>query len=324
MRCDRFHGAADPPEVSDQADPALLADTIAGLSASSKFLSPKWLYDERGSELFEKITELPEYYLTRTETEILRLHARELAGLVPEGGTLVELGSGASVKTRLLLDAATHLDSYVPIDISSEFLHRTSDDLRRRYPNLGIVPLVGDFSQPLDLPLSIMSHPKVGFFPGSTIGNLDPGAARALLQSARKWSNVQGFILGVDLVKDLDELVAAYDDAQGVTARFIINILVRLNREAGANFDPAAFSYAARWNADAARIDMLLVSDRKQAVDLPGARIKFEDGESIHVSASRKYTFDSLAALVGSAGWKLDHTLTDAESRFAVAFLTPS
>ena len=318
MPRDRALAGPDPVSVE------LLEHAIAGLSASPKSLSPKWLYDERGSELFEQITGLPEYYLTRAETEILQLHAKELADLAPEGGALVELGSGASVKTRLLLDAATHLDAYVPVDISADFLHRTSDDLRERYPGLEIVPLVGDFSQPLDLPQPVMRHAKVGFFPGSTIGNLDPQAARALLRNARAWPNVKGFILGVDLVKDLDELVAAYDDAQGVTARFIGNILVRLNREAGANFDPAGFSYEARWNAEAARIDMLLVSGRRQVVDLSGTRIAFDAGEPIHVSASRKFTPDSLAALVGSAGWKLDHSLTDADNRFAVAFLTPA
>ncbi|SFH39311.1 dimethylhistidine N-methyltransferase [Palleronia marisminoris] len=302
----------------------LLEDAIAGLSASPKTLSPKWLYDERGSELFEQITELPEYYLTRAETGILEVHAGKLVDLVPAGGALIELGSGASVKTRLLLDAATHLDAYVPVDISADFLHRTADDLRGRYPDLRIVPLVGDFSQPLDLPQPVMDHPKVGFFPGSTIGNLGPRAARALLRNARTWRNVQGFILGFDLVKNQRELVAAYDDARGVTARFIGNILVRLNRETGANFDPEAFSYEARWNAEATRIDMRLVSTRQQVVDLAGTRIAFEAGESIHVSASRKFTPDSLAALVGSAGWKLDRTLTDAGNRFAIAFLTPA
>jgi uncharacterized SAM-dependent methyltransferase len=169
-----------------------------------------------------------------------------------------------------------------------------------------------------------MDHPKVGFFSGSTIGNLEPEAARMLLQSASDWSNVQGFILGVDLVKDPEELVAAYDDSKGVTAKFIANILIRLNREVRANFDPAAFSYEARWNVELARIDMLLISTRKQTVNLPSVRIDFEAGEPIHVSASRKYTPDSLAAMVGSAGWKLDHNLMDAKSRFAVAFLSPS
>lgn len=302
----------------------LLEDAIAGLSASAKSLSPKWLYDERGSALFEQITGLTEYYPTRTETGILQHHARTLAGLVPGGGALVELGSGASIKTRLLLDAATHLDAYVPVDISSEFLHRTSDDLRGRYPNLEIVPVVGDFSQPLDLPESVMSHSKVGFFSGSTIGNLEPEEARALLQSASDWSNVRGFILGVDLVKNPKELVAAYDDAKGVTANFIVNILLRLNREAGANFDSAGFSYEARWNVELARIDMLLISTRKQTVHLRGVRINFEAGEPIHVSASRKYTPDSLAAMVGSAGWKLDHNFMDPKCRFAVAYLSPS
>ena len=299
-------------------------DAVAGLSAHPKTLAPKWLYDDTGSALFEQITALPEYDLTRTETAILRRHAALLAGMVPPGGALVELGSGASVKTRLVLDAGAHFAAYVPIDISAEFLARTAQDLRRRYPDIAIVPLVGDFSRPLDLPGAVRDLPKIGFFPGSTIGNLDPGAARTLLAGARRWPGIAGFILGVDLVKDPRDLVAAYDDTQGVTARFIANILVRLNREAGANFDLDAFAYQALWNADAARIDMRLVSGRKQVVDFPGARIAFDAGEAIHVSASRKYTARTLAALAASAGWEVGQTFTDPDRRFLVACLVPS
>ena len=302
----------------------LLDDAVAALSKTHKTLSPKWLYDDRGSALFEQITSLPEYYLTRTEADILRRNANTLAALVPDGGALVELGSGASVKTRYLLDAGTHFGTYVPIDISADFLHRTADALRLRYPDLKIAPQIGDFLAPLDLPLEISAAPKVGFFPGSTIGNLDPAAAQTLLRNARAWPAVEGFVLGVDLVKDTDELVAAYDAAAGVKADFITNILVRLNREAGANFDLDAFRYEAAWNSDAARIDMRLISSTDQTVDLPGARIAFAAEEPIHVSASRKYTLDSLTALATSAGWHLEETWTDADIRFAVAALRPA
>ncbi len=312
--------ASRPATVLNQA---LIGEAVAGLTEGSKSLPPKWLYDERGSELFERITGLSEYYLTRTEADILRRHAGRLGELVPAGGALVELGSGASIKTRYLLDAGPHFGAYVPVDISGEFLHRTAGDLRRRYPDLQITPHFGDFSAPLELPKTVLDVPKVGFFPGSTIGNLDPAAAQALLRNARAWPGIEGFILGVDLVKDVDELVAAYDDAQGVTAEFIANILARLNREAGANFDLDAFTYEAIWNTEAARIDMRLVSALEQTVDLPGARIDFAAGEPIHVSASRKYTSDSLAALATSAGWHVAQTFTDAENRFVVAFISP-
>ena len=323
LRAPASSGAARGAAQESVRNADLRAEAIAGLTARKKSLAPKWLYDERGSALFERITGLPEYYPTRTETAILRRHAAQLGSLVPPGGALVELGSGASLKTRILLDAGAHFGAYVPIDISPEFLTRTAEDLRRRYRDLPIIPLTGDFSRPLNLPGAALDLPKIGFFPGSTIGNLDPAAARALLERVRGWPGTEGFILGVDLVKDPEELVAAYDDAQGVTAAFISNILVRLNREAGANFDPDAFAYEALWNAELARIDMRLVSTRKQVVDLSGTRIDFAADEPIHVSASRKYTGDSLAALATASGWRVAQSFADEGNRFLVACLVP-
>ncbi|WP_417524325.1 L-histidine N(alpha)-methyltransferase [Marinovum sp.] len=302
---------------------ALLQDALEGLSQRQKRLSPKWLYDQRGSALFEEITGLPEYYLTRTEAAILTEYAAELAGLVPEGGALVEFGSGASVKTRTLLDAGDHFAAYVPIDISANFLHQTAHGLRAHYPRLEIAPVVADFTAPVRLPPHLDAMAKVGFFPGSTIGNLPPEAATDLLRHARRWPGAQGFILGADLVKDEATLVAAYDDAQGVTAQFIGNILHRLNAELGADFDTGAFAYRATWNAALARIDMELVSTRAQTVSLPGARIDFAAGEAIHVSASRKYTEQTLAQLVVPAGWRVEQLLTDEDRAFAVAVLLP-
>ncbi|WP_299817431.1 L-histidine N(alpha)-methyltransferase [uncultured Jannaschia sp.] len=304
-------------------NPELLRDAIEGLSGAEKTLPPKWLYDRQGCDLFERITTLPEYYPTRTEAAILETHAAALGASIPPGGALVELGSGASVKTRTLLDAAPHLSAYVPVDIAAGFLEETAADLRRRYPRLDVVPVAADFTGPVPLSPRLRDVPKVGFFPGSTIGNLEPEIARDLLAGARAWPNVEGFILGVDLVKDTDELVAAYDDAQGVTAAFIGNLLTRLNRETGADFAHDAFAYEASWNAVATRIDMRLVSRRDQVVTLPGARIGFAAGEAIHVSAARKYTVENLGALARSAGWKLDRVLTDREDRFAVARLAP-
>ncbi|TDL81363.1 L-histidine N(alpha)-methyltransferase [Palleronia sediminis] len=302
----------------------LLEDALAGLSAAPKTLSPKWLYDVNGSALFEQITGLPEYYPTRAEASILRDRAATLVGFVPPGGALVELGSGASVKTQLLLDAGRHFGAYVPIDISAEFLASTAAGLALRYPDLHIAPVTGDFSGPLSLPDTVIGLPKTAFFPGSTIGNLPPATAQALLRNIRGWPGIEGFLLGVDLVKDTATLVAAYDDAQGVTARFIGNILARLNAEAGADFDLASFDYRASWNADLARIDMALVSTRAQTVTLADTRIAFDAGEAIHVSASRKFTRQSLARLVEAAGWRIGDWFTDADDLFAVAWLTPA
>nr|WP_281494024.1 L-histidine N(alpha)-methyltransferase [Jannaschia sp. S6380] len=300
-----------------------MKDALAGLSAPDKSLPPKWFYDQRGSDLFERITELPEYYPTRTEAAILRDNAADLAGLVPPGGALVELGSGASVKTRILLDAGGHFGAYVPMDISAEFLHATADDLRRRYPALAVHPVVGDFTRPLDLPVAVDGLAKVGFFPGSTIGNLGEEQAVALLRGAAGWSDIRAFVLGVDLVKDPAELIAAYDDAQGVTAAFNLNILSRLNAEVHADFDLPAFRHEARWKADRNRIEMHLVSRCDQGVRLGGTKIRFAKGETIHTESCRKYTTASLSHLAGQSGWRVERMLTDDRERFAVAILRP-
>ncbi|MEM7489340.1 MAG: L-histidine N(alpha)-methyltransferase [Pseudomonadota bacterium] len=308
----------------DETASALLAEALEGLSGPRKRLSPKWLYDRRGSELFEAITALPEYYLTRTEAAILSANAARLAALVPPGGALVELGSGASVKTRTLLDAGRHLGAYVPIDISADFLHATADDLRARYPGLAVHPVVGDFTRPVSLPAAVEGRAKAGFFPGSTIGNLAPDDAAGLLAGARAWPGVEAFVLGADMVKDAGELVAAYADAQGVTAAFISNILRRLNDEVHADFDLDGLVYRAIWNAEAAQIEMGLVSRRDQVVGLGGEVIAFAEDETIHVSTSRKYTAGSLSALVGRGGWRIEEMVTDPANRFAVAVLRPA
>ncbi|MEM9011731.1 MAG: L-histidine N(alpha)-methyltransferase [Pseudomonadota bacterium] len=309
----------DQPGSPTESD--LTAAALAGLSTMPKRLSPKWLYDEAGSALFEQITELPEYYLTRAEAEILRDNAAELAALVPEGGALVELGAGASIKTRALLDAGHQISAYVPIDISEEFLLTTAATLRQHYPAIAVEPVVADFTAAPTLPKAVRERPKVGFFPGSTIGNLAEEEAVALLTWARDWPGVQAFILGADLVKDEATLVAAYDDAAGVTAAFNLNLLTRLNREAGADFDPGAFVHEARWMGD--RIEMHLVASSAQTVTLAGQRIPFAAGESIHTESCRKYTDATLAALARAAGWRVETTLTDGAQRFAVAILRP-
>ncbi|GGX43082.1 dimethylhistidine N-methyltransferase [Tateyamaria omphalii] len=310
-------------EVDQKEFDALIADALTGLTAPQKSLSPKWLYDHHGSALFEQITNLPEYYPTRTEAGILRNHAAALSGLVPHDGALVELGSGASIKTRTLLDVGSHFGTYVPIDISRDFLMQTADDLQNRYPALKIAPLVADFSAPVTMPDPLAQIPKVGFFPGSTIGNLTPERAKALLAGVRAWDGITAFIVGMDMVKDTKELVAAYDDAQGVTAKFIKNILVRLNREAGANFDTEAFRYQASWDSELARIDMHLVSAHDQHIRLAGHTIAFQAEEAIHISAARKYTPESVRELAQSTGWDVAIRYTDADARFSVVVLTP-
>jgi dimethylhistidine N-methyltransferase len=310
--------------MKDIANSELLDDALAGLTAPQKHLSPKWFYDRRGSELFEQITQLPEYYPTRTEASILRANADTLVDTVPDSGALVELGSGASVKTRTLLDAGHHFASYVPIDISEDFLLATAKDLRARYPRLAIHPVVGDFTAPIDLPHSMDGIAKVGFFPGSTIGNLEPVDAISLLARARDWDGACGFILGADLVKPIPALIAAYDDTQGVTAELNLNILRRLNAEVHANFDIDGFTHQARWCENPARIEMHLVSRKAQSVRLDSQVITFAEGETIHTESCRKYTPDSLSDMAGKAGWQVETMLTDDREQFAVAVLRPA
>lgn len=304
-------------------NPELQADALAGLRSTPKVLHPKWFYDRAGSALFEDITELPEYYVTRTELQVLRDNVTRLAPHVPEGAALVELGSGASTKTRILLDALDAVEVYVPVDISQDFLHAVARDIQASYPALKVAPLAGDLMIDLDLPEEAEGRPKVGFFPGSTLGNLDPVAARDLLRRIRAWPDVAALVLGVDLQKDPEVLKRAYDDAQGVTAAFNRNILHRLNREAEADFDVDAFRHEARWNAERARIEMHLVSRQSQQVHLGAERIDFAEGESIHTESSHKYTPELLDRMAADSDWQVADLLTDPEGYFAVAVLTP-
>ncbi|SPJ24886.1 L-histidine N(alpha)-methyltransferase [Palleronia abyssalis] len=305
---------------SDIRNTELLAAALEGLQATPKSMNPKWFYDEKGSLLFEKITDLPEYYPTRTEVGILRDRIDDIAAHVPDDAELVELGSGASTKTRLLLDRL-RLTAYRPLDISGEFLEATAARLRESYPVLGVAPIVGDFTQDMTLPNT--DSARVAFFPGSTLGNLEPDAAAALLRRVRDWPGIAAFVLGVDLVKDQRTLVAAYDDAEGVTAAFNLNLLERLNREAGANFNLDRFAHRAIWNADKARIEMHLESLADQTVTLDGTRIAFEKGETIHTESSHKFTRESLSRIAGQGGWQVAELVTDPAELFAVAILTP-
>ncbi len=302
---------------------AFAADVLEGLSRPRKALPCKWLYDQTGSALFEEICGLPEYYPTRTELAILEEAAPDLAAAMPAGAVLVEFGSGSSRKTRLLLDAAPHLRAYAPIDISEDALAPATAALRQAYPRLEVTPLCGDFTHPAPLPERYAEAPRVGFFPGSTIGNFAPAHAEAFLRRAR---NLLGdgalFVIGVDLRKDAKVLEAAYDDAQGVTAAFDLNLLTRINRELEGSFDVQSFRHRAVWDDEESRIEMRLESLRDQVVAVAGRRFAFEAGETIHTENSYKYAPEVFAALAERAGWVVERTWSAAPPHaFAVTLL---
>ena len=298
---------AAPVRSTDQGETAgFRRDLVAGLSSSPKVASPKWFYDAEGSRLFEAITRLPEYYPTRQEAALLRRVAPEWAARFGPGAVLVEFGSGASEKTRIVLDAAPDLGAYVPIDISADALDAAAHRIAGAYPSLTVHPLVGDFLHLGALPAGIGQGRRVGFFPGSTIGNLERDEAIAFLAAARGLLGPDAlFILGVDLVKAPETLIAAYDDAAGVTAAFNRNLLVRANRELGAAFDVDAFTHRAAWNPSGARMEMHLEATRNMTVQLDGRRISFLRGETIHTESSRKYTGESVRELAGASGWRV-------------------
>ena len=288
------------------------ADVIAGLTARPKTLPPKYFYDLAGSALFERITELPEYYPTRSEIGILRNNAPAIGSMFPPGCALVEFGSGSSRKARILLDAAASVTAYIAVDISGDFLRQDLARLARDLPRLVVYPLVADFTQPFAIPGDLATLPRVGFFPGSTIGNFEPAEAGAFLRHA---GEVLGpgtlFLVGVDLVKDQAILHRAYNDSAGVTAQFNLNLLARINRELGADFDLAAFEHRAFFNAAQSRIEMHLLSTKAQTVHLKGVTIEFARGETIHTENSYKYTIASFQTLARDAGWSPAEAFTD-------------
>jgi dimethylhistidine N-methyltransferase len=297
-------------------------DLIAGLTRSPKTAAPKWFYDAEGSRLFEEITRTPEYYPTRQEAALLRRVAPLWAPHFGPGAALVEFGSGASEKTRIVLDAAPDLAAYVPIDISADALDAAARRIADSYPGLTVSPLVGDFLHLGSLPAGIGSGRRIGFFPGSTIGNLGTDEAVAFLKAARALLGEDAlFLLGVDLVKEPDILIAAYDDAAGVTAAFNRNLLVRANRDLGANFDPDAFVHRAEWNSAASRMEMHLEATRDMTVDIDGRRIAFARGEAIHTENSRKFTEESVRALAAAAGWRVAEFEVGPEPSVALALL---
>jgi dimethylhistidine N-methyltransferase len=294
-------------------------DVIAGLAAQPKRIPPKYFYDDEGSRLFEVITQLPEYYPTRSELEILSAHAADIAAFIPQNAILVEFGSGSCRKVRLLLDAAPHLRAYVPVDISSGFLDGQAAMLRRDYRGLAVAPVAADFTQNFALPQHLQAGPCVGFFPGSTIGNFEPHEATDFLRHAAAMLGPgASFIVGADLVKAPDVLNAAYNDAAGVTRQFNLNLLARINRELDADFDLDRFDHCAFYDGTRRRIEMHLVSLAAQTVSVAGFQVPFRAGETIHTENSYKFTPESFATLARRAGWMVRAMWTDAERRFAV------
>jgi dimethylhistidine N-methyltransferase len=291
-------------EASTSASETFAADVLSGLSAKPKQLPAKYFYDAAGSALFDRITALPEYYPTRCELTLLRDNAPAIASLFPQNCALIEFGSGSSRKARILLGAGTSIEAYVPVDISGEFLQQDSVALRRDFPRLGVHPVVADFTQAFELPAPVAELPRVGFFPGSTIGNFEPhDACRFLRHVGRILGEGAVLIIGVDLVKESAVLCPAYNDKQGVTAKFNLNLLARINRELNADFDLGAFEHHALFNPAHSRIEMHLASTKRQKVRINGDVVQFRAGETIHTENSYKYTVESFHALAAGAGW---------------------
>src|ERR1700742_231659 len=308
----------------DEKTSVFARDVIEDLSQHPKRLSPKYFYDATGSELFEQITVLPEYYPTRTELSILRHHSRAISAIVPEGAALVEFGAGATTKIRLLLGEC-RLGAYVPVDISGDFLNAQAKVLRADYPGLAVHPVTADFTTAFELPEAVRDMPKVGFFPGSTLGNFEPGEACTFLKNARRiLGKGSRMVIGVDLEKDERTLYDAYNDAAGVTARFNLNVLHRINRELGGDLDVGAFIHRAIYNRERHRIEMHLISKKALTARILGRNFSFRAGESIHTESSYKYSLDRFNALARGSGWTPLESWTDAAGMFSVHALVAS
>ena len=302
------------PEI----DPAFRADVLAGLAAPIPAVPARWLYDRRGSELFEAITRLPEYYPTRTETALLERISGEIAERVGGGHAVVEFGSGSSAKTPILLRAVDPA-AYVPIDISGDFLRDSAEALGERFPGLAVHPVEADFTRPIALPGAVAALPKLGFFPGSTIGNLVARTAVDLLR-AMKETLGQGsrLVIGMDRIKDVDILLEAYDDAAGVTAEFNLNLLHRINAELDGDIPVDAFRHRAIWNDPLSRIEMHLEALRDVEFTVSGRSFAFRAGETIHTENSHKYGYRDSRLLLRAAGWGLVAEWIDDKEWFSI------
>lgn len=321
------HLAEPMPQLLDFEPVAddVRAEVIEGLARPRKTLPCKLFYDGRGSQLFDQICELREYYPTRTELQVMREHASDMAAAIGPDVRLVEYGSGSSLKTRVLLDHLQDLASYVPIDISRTHLMQAATALASRYPHFAVQPVCADYTRPFSLPSCDDVSPAgtVAYFPGSTIGNFEPDQAATFLSNMRATCGPGSrLLIGVDLKKDPSVLHAAYNDADGVTAAFNLNILHRINREIGSDFDPDAFAHYAFYQPAAGRMEMHLVSGRRQTVRLGGSETaRFAEGESIHTESCYKYTTESFATLVARAGYRQTAAWTDSRGWFSVQLL---
>jgi L-histidine N-alpha-methyltransferase len=300
------------------------AEILDGLRAEQKRISPKYFYDQRGSELFDEICSLPEYYPTRTEAQIMAENFREIAQRIGPGAAVIEFGAGSNVKAKKLLEQLESPVAYVPVEISGEYLAAQAQELQEDFPELSIRPVVADFTKPFDLP----DHPvtperNLIFFPGSTIGNFTRREALVLLKVMRAEAKPGGALLiGVDLIKNVSTVHAAYNDSRGVTAEFNRNALRHLNDGLGANFRPELFRHEAVYDAEHDRIEMRLISLRRHAVDVAGESIQFETGEHIVTEYSHKYSMEGFAQMAREAGWQHEAFWTDRERLFSVHFLT--
>ncbi|MGE5773044.1 MAG: L-histidine N(alpha)-methyltransferase [Hyphomicrobiales bacterium] len=300
------------------------SDVLQGLHATPKHIPAKYFYDATGSDLFERITEVTEYYPTRCEMRILRRRSADIAKLIPPGAALVEFGSGSSKKARILLRAAPKLAAYVPVDICGEMIEREAAELRLDFPKLKVLPVTADICKSFKLPVEAKTAPaRVGFFPGSTIGNFEPHEAAAFLRNA---ANILGegatLIVGVDLIKSAEVLNAAYNDADGVTAEFNLNLLTRINRELGGTFRLDMFEHHAFYNRERHRMEMHLASLKRQKVRVAGETIDFRAGETIHTENSYKYSIESLGALARGVGWLPAGAWTDSRKYFSIQAFT--
>ncbi|HEY1228463.1 MAG TPA: L-histidine N(alpha)-methyltransferase [Ramlibacter sp.] len=326
MRFSPVPSASFPPaaqeEEKDGEGGSFGRELLAGLKLKPRSISHKFFYDAAGSRLFDAICELPEYYPTRTELSILADRAGEIAQQIGPDAEIIEFGAGSLRKVRLLLDALKTPRRFVPIDISGEHLAQAARDLRADYPTLDVQPLVADYTRPFSLPVPHeRGGMRVGFLPGSTLVNFSPEEALAFLQGAARVLRGGGLLLGVDLVKDPARLHAAYNDAQGITARFNLNLLARANAELGADFDLAGFAHTAFYNAPHQRIEMHLVSRAAQTVELLGERLHFAEAETIHTENSHKFTVEGLRTLAARAGFGIGPVWTDPERLFSVHWL---
>ena len=295
-------------------------DVLAGLSSRTPAIPARWLYDHRGSELFDEITRLSSYYPTRTETALLHDIMPEVAARVPRGSAVVEFGAGSATKTPILLEAIAPA-AYVPVDISGEYLEQSAAELQQRFPSLDVIPVVADFARPFTLPGGLEHVPKLGFFPGSTIGNFVPWSATDLLRQFRALLGPRSHLLiGMDRVKPVGRLMDAYDDPEGVTAEFNLNLLKRINRELDGDIPLDAFRHHARWNDILSRIEMHLVAGRDVEFSISGQPFYFPAGSSIHTENSHKYGPRGTRVLLLAGGWTPVAEWTDSDEDFAEIF----